>query len=234
MKDEPFPFKDNGDGTTSDNCTGLMWEKRDDAGGIHDVVNRYSWAGCCDGDCGSYPNYLGCQPNAAAAAACSAQTGGAVGCSQCSVGTCKVNPLGYEAITTIWDWLVQVNAEGGVGFAGHSDWQLPSEEGCISCWEPYRCPCGPAELESILLTPYTSPSPCRTSPCIDPIFGLTASWYYWSGSTNYPAYPNEAFFVHFGHGGAGIWHKGSGTHVRAVRGGSPSGAFLDVATAALD
>ena len=27
---------------------------------------------------------------------------------------------------TIWDWLKQVNAEGGVGFAGHSDWRIPN------------------------------------------------------------------------------------------------------------
>ena len=36
-------YMDNGDGTISDNNTGLMWEKKDDSGGIHDMDNRYTW-----------------------------------------------------------------------------------------------------------------------------------------------------------------------------------------------
>lgn len=36
-------YTDNGDGTITDNVTGLMWEKKDDSGGIHDVNNVYSW-----------------------------------------------------------------------------------------------------------------------------------------------------------------------------------------------
>ena len=27
---------------------------------------------------------------------------------------------------TIWDWLDDINAEGGTGFAGHSDWRIPN------------------------------------------------------------------------------------------------------------
>jgi len=68
---------DNGDGTITDPATGLMWEKKDDGEGIHDVGNTYTRAGCCDGDCTYDPPYQFCQPNAAAAAACDAQTGGA-------------------------------------------------------------------------------------------------------------------------------------------------------------
>jgi hypothetical protein len=39
-------YTDNGDGTITDNRTGLMWEKKDDnnAGGIHDWNNTYTWA----------------------------------------------------------------------------------------------------------------------------------------------------------------------------------------------
>jgi hypothetical protein len=37
-------FADNGDGTVTDTATGLMWEKKDDLGGIHDVDNLYSWS----------------------------------------------------------------------------------------------------------------------------------------------------------------------------------------------
>jgi hypothetical protein len=36
-------YTDNGDGTITDNNTGLMWEKKDDSGGIHDQDNRYTW-----------------------------------------------------------------------------------------------------------------------------------------------------------------------------------------------
>ena len=34
---------ENGDGTITDNVTKLMWEKKDDAGGIHDQDNTYTW-----------------------------------------------------------------------------------------------------------------------------------------------------------------------------------------------
>ncbi len=37
-------FTDNGDGTVSDNLTNLMWEKKDDSGGIHDKDDTYGWA----------------------------------------------------------------------------------------------------------------------------------------------------------------------------------------------
>jgi len=39
-------YTDNGDGTITDNNTGLMWEKKDDSGGIHDQDNIYTW--CAD------------------------------------------------------------------------------------------------------------------------------------------------------------------------------------------
>ena len=37
-------FVDNGDGTITDNQTGLMWEKKSNDGGIHDVDNQYTWS----------------------------------------------------------------------------------------------------------------------------------------------------------------------------------------------
>jgi hypothetical protein len=36
-------YTDNGDGTITDNNTGLMWEKKDRSGGIHDWSSRYTW-----------------------------------------------------------------------------------------------------------------------------------------------------------------------------------------------
>lgn len=37
-------YTDNGDGTITDHATGLMWEKKDDSGGIHDLENVYTWS----------------------------------------------------------------------------------------------------------------------------------------------------------------------------------------------
>jgi hypothetical protein len=42
-------YSDNGDGTITDNNTGLMWEKKDDSGGIHDKDNSYFWWGGVSG-----------------------------------------------------------------------------------------------------------------------------------------------------------------------------------------
>jgi hypothetical protein len=39
-------FIDNSDGTITDRATCLMWEKKDDAGGIHDKDNLYTWSKC--------------------------------------------------------------------------------------------------------------------------------------------------------------------------------------------
>jgi hypothetical protein len=36
-------YTDNGDGTVTDNNTGLMWEKKSDDGSIHDKDNVYTW-----------------------------------------------------------------------------------------------------------------------------------------------------------------------------------------------
>jgi hypothetical protein len=38
-------YADNGDGTITDNKTGLMWEKKSQDGSIHDYSNLYTWSG---------------------------------------------------------------------------------------------------------------------------------------------------------------------------------------------
>lgn len=61
-------------------------------------------------------------------------------------------------------WIGQVNAEGGTGFAGFSNWRVPTL----------------AELQGILDTSVTT---CGSgTPCIDPIFGPTAASFYWSST----------------------------------------------------
>jgi hypothetical protein len=85
-----------------------------------------------------------------------------------------------------------------VCFAGHCDWRIPNI----------------AELRTILLTQF----PCSTSPCIDPIFGPTSAFFYWS-STTFAGNPGSAWDVFFNDGGVGFGGKGNGGFARAVRGG---------------
>jgi hypothetical protein len=134
------------------------------------------------------------------------------GCEQCGdgEGTCVVTP---PAITTVWQWLSDVNA---AAFAGHGDWRLPSQSGCNSCFtgDPtFACSsCSAHELETILLAPYF----CATSPCIDPIFGPTGSLLYWSSSTSTSS-PTTAWDVSFLAGNVSANAKSVNDFVRAVR-----------------
>jgi hypothetical protein len=118
-------FVDNGDGTITDTQTDLVWEKKvsadgsKDAPNLHDADNLYSWAGRC-----SFVNSILCQPNAAAATACAAGArGDQTGCDVCppGLGTCDVDP---SVLTTVWDGAAQLNA--GSGFAGKTDWRVPT------------------------------------------------------------------------------------------------------------
>jgi hypothetical protein len=214
-------FCDLGDGTVYDSATDLQWEQKTttvgsgvNAADLHDVDNTYRWAGTC-----SVTTSKRCQPNLAAETACKAQTGmgdWASGCEQCTggEGTCTVS----STITTVWDWLAQVNT---ANYAGHSDWRLPSESGCNTCWTAgagglFECTsCDDHELETILLSSF----PCGTSPCIDSIFGPTEFSLYWSASTSATA-PTSAWVVGFGAGNVFANSKTGFGYVRAVRGGS--------------
>jgi hypothetical protein len=200
--------------TVIDTCNELEWEKKDtavgsgvDAGNLHDVDNRYAWAGRCSLDTGVL-----CQPNTEAAATCAARSGGAVGCTACgaSEGGCEL-PLG--AITTIWDWLNQINI---ASFAGHSDWRLATVAGSFSAQTGE-----PAELESIY-----DPGSCGGGggACINPVFGPTISGLtgsYWSASTS-PANANAAFAVEFTDGEVQGTGKAFAASVRAVRSPAPT------------
>lgn len=71
-------FVDNGDGTITDLQSGLVWEKKDRSGGIHDIGNAYTW----------------------------------------STGSGNMDG------TVVTEFLAGLNA--GVGFAGKTDWRVPS------------------------------------------------------------------------------------------------------------
>ena len=102
------------------------------------------------------------------------------------------------------DFLAKPNA--GAGFAGHTDWRLPTSAGCCGL------PTGqPAELESIVELGHGAPT-------INPIFGPTASDLYWSSL----ATSNNASFAWYrslSNGQVLNTNKTTNTYVRAVRGG---------------
>jgi hypothetical protein len=152
-------FVDNGDGTVTDNQTGLMWEKKSPSGtgDVHDVNNLYDWSisgTAADGTL--FTNFLA-----------------------------RLNR--------------DVSSNGNATcFANFCDWRIPTV----------------VELQGILL----APSPCDTSPCIDPAFGPTNSQSYWSNSS--PLSPLSIWSVSFSDGTK--YSDGVRTnphYARAVRGG---------------
>ncbi|MGB7291618.1 MAG: DUF1566 domain-containing protein [Thermodesulfobacteriota bacterium] len=105
-------------------------------------------------------------------------------------------------------FLAQLNdvAGGGVDcFAGHCDWRLPQvgQDG------------GVPELESIV---DLGKGNCGdlVGPCINPIFGPTATSNYWSSIT-VGADPLDAWVVDFNNGAVSGFDKDSNFHARAVR-----------------
>jgi len=83
----------------------------------------------------------------------------------------------------------------GPCYAGHCDWRLPTV----------------GELKTIL-------DCSKGAPCVDPIFGPTQSYYYWS-SSSYATSPQNAWYVFFNDGSVNAILKVNNPYVRAVRGG---------------
>ena len=240
-------FMDNGDGTVTDTQTGLLWEKKDQSGGLHDVNTLFPWAGVCTDDNGvPCTGVIGCelcQPDAAAASTCRIATGDAIGCAQCS-GAAICQPI--NGLTTVWQWLNQLNASG---FAAHNDWRLPTvgRDG------------GEAQLETIV---DTSVSGCGSGvPCVTPAFntecatGCTSTncsctniGQYWSATSIAETLPLPSVWsVLFFRGSIVGADKTSGFFPRAVRSvecgtflakfgsqGSGEGQFSDPEAVAVD
>ncbi len=115
-------------------------------------------------------------------------------------------PWSNAAADTIWDWLDQVNAEGGTGLAGYDDWRIPNVK----------------ELMSLI--DYN-----RTAPAVDPAFetdcieGCTvtecscvAPASYWS-STSLRSFPSHSWHVSFEFGYVEEIDRTTEYFVRAVR-----------------
>ena len=197
---------DNGDGTVTDTQLGLQWERKTGTVGNgvdcsssacpdpHHVNNRYQW--CLnadhDADCdnpdirngGAFIDFLDklnhrCRDD---------QTFPCIADGDCSA----------------------VGGPGGpCGFAGHTNWRLPTSEG--------RLPNLPSsefgELESIL-------RPCDQTGCIDQIvFGPTVEDVYWSNTDAGANGSERAWFVSFSDGISRNNFKYNDHYVRAVRTG---------------
>lgn len=161
-KPTPPRFVDNGDGTVTDNQTGLMWEKKTSGvGGPSEVNNAYSWSSSGSAPDGTLFTDFLAQMN----------------CASSADGTCPLN-------------------------GKYRDWRIPTV----------------TELRSILDTSVPGCGVSPFPPCIDPIFGPTASGY-WS-STSEAGNPESAWAVRFFDGLVGAFFKVGGTPARAVRGGS--------------
>ncbi|MBI3799186.1 MAG: DUF1566 domain-containing protein [Deltaproteobacteria bacterium] len=111
----------------------------------------------------------------------------------------KVYPWSGDGATdTIWDWLVNINNEGGTGYAGHHDWRIPNVR----------------ELRSIV-------DYGVFDPAINPIFGPTATTAfsaYWSSTTSV-GFPEFKWGVDFSNGADDELSKANKFPIRAVRGG---------------
>lgn len=150
---------------------GLEWEKKDDAGGLHDRDNVYAFIGVCRPELGQPAGSVPPSPeNQCLPTQAEVDEAGGLG-GLCPPGsTCEL-PAG--ATTTVWDWLAQVNREGGAGYGGHSDWRLPSIEAgdhdhpiCDGREPGWVSFCGVPELELL------RPADCNQAPCVDPLLDV--------------------------------------------------------------
>ena len=112
-----------------------------------------------------------------------------------SSGSAPDGPLFTSFLATM---RCDISADGSCGLAGHYDWRVPNS----------------AELQTI--------RDCSQPSCIDPIFGPTVAFSYWSASTDAQSTAN-AWAVCFGNGcGSTLFNNAkvdTAGCVRVVRGG---------------
>jgi hypothetical protein len=198
-------YTDNGDGTITDNNTGLTWEKKDvldgtvNAANLEDADNCYPWSGTCG------PGGVACGTDAD----CEAN-------GPCQAADCQTaSPDGL----TIFKWVAQLNT---ASFARHNDWRIPNLRELQSL------------VDSATSNPSVAPAfngaSCGAG-CTDitsAACSCTGGYYYWYygyyygywSSTTYQPSPSYAWTVSFYDGHVSYNFKSNNFYVRAVRGGS--------------
>jgi len=186
-------FVDNGDGTISDTQTGLMWEKKDQAGGIHDWGTFYTW--CLDANADFSCDNPGNPPDGTAFTVFLAT----LNTPPCFAGHC--------------DWRLPTVAgiETSPGEAPEPTGQAAELESLLAAY-----PCSGNGTDPCVPAPFnTNCTPgCSVIDC-----SCTMTYFYWSGS-NESAQPGFAWDLYFGtNGNAGLVHdqKAISLYVRAVR-----------------
>ena len=193
----PLRYRDNGDGTITDENTKLMWEKKDQARGLHNWDNTYPWQGTCSNDTTTF-----CGTDA-----------------DCSNGgTCNVS----GGKMTIFQWVGKLNTRPC--FAHHCDWRIPNikELQSIVDYETYLPPVEAAfnnNCESgCTVDGAHGTRECSCTQSVGPSKG-----YYWSSSSYAPSPlvspPGSvlAWGVLFGDGDVLSAGKTDHDYVRAVR-----------------
>ena len=190
--------------TILDDCEHLEWEKLDGSDGIpnpadlHDVDNRYTWAGRCTISGHS------CQPNLAAAQACVAQTDtdsfnycGLCG-SPLLEGVCDVDVNNSGAVTTVWDRVARLNASR---YANRADWRMPSPSQLASMFAKGFGACG---------------VPPVAAACVEPVFSPTFAGAYWTAASKTDPVAN-AMVVFFSQERVAWWAFTNAAFARVVR-----------------
>lgn len=194
----PLRYRDNGDGTITDENTNLMWEKKDQGSGdLHNWNNTYPWEGTCSNNSATL---CGADADCSGDGACIAAGGG----------------------MTIFQWVAQLNTPPC--FANHCDWRIPNvkELQSIVDYEIYLPPVDTA-FNNNCTSGCTVDGANNTKECSCTQSAGPSKGYYWSGSTYAPSPlvspPGSmlAWGVLFGDGDVLSAGKTDHDYVRAVR-----------------